>query len=441
MRTQRLEAEQSVIGSVLADNRALEAAQPLASSDFAHAQHQLIWAAMGRMAARHYPIDAITLQTELGASYAAAGGQAYIDAIAAAMPSARNVRRYAEIVREASARRAIIAAAEAMIEGARDSDSIDAVLNCAGTAMSSIMRGQTKRAPRYLAEIAAERTAYYERLKAGEEQSGWPTGIAGLDAALNGGIRPGKLYFVGARPAVGKSSLSAQILLELAQAGHCGLFLSQEMSAEEVADRAVSNVGRIEYGRLQTGNLSDRDWGRAVEMLERMATMPVLVDDQGSLTIADIRAKVRSVPGLRVVVLDYLQLCARSDGSSGANRNAEIEEISRRLKALAMEMQIAIICLSQLNRNVEQRAGGRPVLADLRDSGSIEQDADAVFLLWPVRENEGSKLTGLNVAKNRQGRCTEIALDFAGSVQRWSESSESLDQPQQSKQVQSRGMR
>ena len=443
MKTRALEAEQSVLGAVLADNRAIEAVQPLQSSDFAQEQHQIIWGAMSRMAARHYPIDPITLHTELGESAKYAGGMAYLGALQAGTPSARNARRYAELVRSASARRAVIAAAEAMIEGARNAESVDDVMQAAGSAMASIQRGQSRRAPRPLAEIVAERTDYYERLHAGEERSGWQTHIPSLDRMLNGGLRPGKLYFVGARPAVGKSSLSAQLLLALARDGHCGLFLSQEMASEEVADRAVANLGRIDYSRIMSGKFDGDDWHRASEMLESMRDLPVLVDDQGALTLADIRSKCRSVPGLQVLVLDYLQLCS-SSADRGANRNAEIEEISRGLKALAMEMGLAIICLSQLNRQVEQRAGGRPVLADLRDSGSIEQDADAVLLLWPLRDDDGSRQVGMSVAKNRQGRCGDLVMRFEGGIQRWDESTETVESITAASapaKPQSRGMR
>jgi len=148
------------------------------------------------------------------------------------------------------------------------------------------------------------------------------------------------------------------------------------------------------------------------------------LDDQGSLTLADIRAKAKSVPGLQLLVLDYLQLCAGAVGST-ANRNSEIEQISRGLKALAKELGIAVVALSQLNRQVEQRTSKRPMLSDLRDSGSIEQDADAVLMLWPVRDlSYGAKLIGLSLAKNRQGRSAEMALHFNGDRQSWGESTE-----------------
>jgi len=169
-------------------------------------------------------------------------------------------------------------------------------------------------------------------------------------------------------------------------------------------------------------------WGRASEAMDRLARLPFFIDDQGALTLRDIRAKAKSVKGLKVLVLDYLQLCAgtRRDG----NRNADIEEISRGLKALAKELGCAVLALSQLNRNVETRASKRPNLSDLRDSGAIEQDADVVMFLWPVREleAEGRRIVGLGIDKNRQGRTGEFGLDFYGDTQRWSQSTADIHQ-------------
>lgn len=422
-----VEAEQSVLGSLMHDAAAMDRAQPLAAGDFFDPRHGDIYAAAQALASSRRPIDPVTLFAQVGA--ADVGGLGYLNALSQSVPSARNVGRYAEIVREHAHQRALIAAADEAMEIARGDGAVSDKLDRIASTMAVLSGRQVRQAPRRLADIALQRTEHYDALQAGSVVSGWPCHIPSLDRALAGGFRPGKLYFVGARPAVGKSSLSAQILIELARDGRPGLMLSQEMAAEEVADRAVSNVGRIDYGRLQTGKMEEADWSRAVEMLHEMSSLPVWVDDQPALTLGDIRNKARMVPGLKVLVLDYLQLCSKSAGTKAGNRNSEIEEISRGLKALAMEMGLAVIALSQLNREVEKRAGQRPQLADLRDSGSIEQDADAVLFLWPVRDlDEGGRLIGLNVAKNRQGRTCDIALDFRGAVQRWTESTETLQQ-------------
>lgn len=271
-----------------------------------------------------------------------------------------------------------------------------------------------------------ERTAHYEALQAGKAVAGWPTNIPRLDLLLNGGLRPGGLYIEAARPSVGKSSLAQWLGMVMAKSGLKVLFLSLEMTCEELADRAVSSSGRIDYSALQTGRMSNEHWSRAVDALDAVELKNFYVDDQAGITLTDIRAKAKQVPGLNVLILDYLQLCAGS-GVKDANRNSEIEQISRGLKTLAKELGIAVIALSQLNRQVEQRTNKRPMLSDLRDSGAIEQDADAVIFLWPVRElPNGVRLIGLGLDKNRQGRCGEVALHFEGAVQRWTESSESV---------------
>ena len=178
--------------------------------------------------------------------------------------------------------------------------------------------------------------------------------------------------------------------------------------------------------------MKDDDWSRASDAMEKLAHLPYFVDDQPALTLREIRMKAKSIKGLKVLILDYLQLCAgsRRDG----NRNSEIEEISRGLKALAKELGIAIVALSQLNRDVERRASKRPTLSVLRDSGAIEQDADVVMFMWPVREfeSEGRRVIGLGIDKNRQGRLGELGLDFFGDTQRWAESTADIRQSTQS---------
>jgi replicative DNA helicase len=181
--------------------------------------------------------------------------------------------------------------------------------------------------------------------------------------------------------------------------------------------------------------MDDEGWHRATDALELLAGLPVYVSDEPALTLGAIKAKARQIRGLQVLVVDYLQLCSASDSTAGSNRNAQVEEISRGLKSLSKEMGIAVIALSQLNRKVEDRAGKRPSLGDLRDSGAIEQDADVILFLWPVREypDQGRKIVGCGIDKNRQGRTGEFALDFDGARQRWHESTESLQQQPQGK--------
>lgn len=424
-----LEAEQSVIGAVLLDNAAFQVCQPLRPEQFSHAAHSEIWSCIGRMISSSLPVDVVTLFEELRSTGRAdaVGGISYINSLASSVPSARSAKTYSEIVRERASRREIIAAAEAMIDAAMSGEGIGEIVNRASIQMASVNGAQTRRLPRRLEEVVVERTGFYEKLAMGQIEPGWPTGLCDLDNTLSGGLRPGKVYIIAARPGVGKSSLAAQLLIEQARRGKPGLFLSQEMEDSEVADRAVANIGRIDYGRLQSGKLVDQDWSRAVEMLEEMRELPIWIDDQPSLTITDIRSKVRSIPGLKVLVLDYLQLCGRSSDSFASSRNGEIEEISRALKGLSKELGLAVLVLSQLNRKVEERSVKRPTSADLRDSGAIEQDADVIMLLWEVESTDSHRLIGCNIDKNRQGRKREIPLAFYGDQQRWASSAESID--------------
>ena len=420
-----LEAEQSVLGGLLLDNRAWDrAGDVLTDSDFYRFEHRLIFAAIGELINATKPADVITVFERLQRTGKAdeCGGMVYLNSLAQSVPSATNMRRYAEIVRERAVQRTVIATATQATTLAWEGDDAGATIDRITTLFGELQRGQVRKVPRSIADIALERVDHYAALEDGTETAGWPTHIPALDGRLNGGLRAGGLYILAARPSVGKSSFAQSIGLALAGDALPTLFLSMEMSEAEVADRGVSSAGRVSYSALLTGKMDSEHWTRATEAMERLARLPFFVDDQPALTLRDIRIKAKSVKGLKVLVLDYLQLCAstRRDG----NRNGEIEEISRGLKTLAKELGIAVIALSQLNRDVEKRASKRPSLSDLRDSGAIEQDADVVMFLWPVREfeGEGRRILGLGIDKNRQGRLGEVGLDFYGDTQRWGES-------------------
>lgn len=424
------EAEQSVLGALLQDSAAL-ADLTLTAADFHHAAHRAIFTALQGEVAAHRPADVVSLFVALQArgQSDAVGGLAYINALEQSVISARGIKRHAEIVRERSRQRALLRTADEAAEIAAAKGTVAEKVERIAGLFATLQRDDIAKLPRSISEIAIARTQHYEDLQAGRVEAGWATRIPSLDSMLAGGLRPGGLYILAARPKVGKSSFAQTIALAMAKAGRPTLFLSQEMSAEEVADRAVVNAGRLDYSALLSGKMTDEDWTRASDALEHLRDAALYVDDQGGLTIHDIRAKARMVPGLKVLVLDYLQLSASS--LTDSNRNAQIEEISRGLKGMAKERGIAVIALSQLNREVEKRANKRPQLSDLRDSGAIEQDADAVMFLWPVRELEPKvrRLVGLAVEANRQGRCGTVGLEFDGAVQRWGESTMTVDQP------------
>jgi replicative DNA helicase len=426
-------AEQSVLGSLLINNGAWDqVGNLLREADFYKFEHRLIFAAISTLINATKPADVITVSEQLKrhGKEEECGGLEYLVALAGSVPSAAHVRRYAEIVREKAEWRALIAAADEAFTVAREEGgTIAQKLDRITSRFGELERHQVRKMPRLIADIALERTEHYEALQNGTATAGWPTGIPALDRRLNGGLRAGSLYVLAARPSVGKSSFAQCLAHNLAGDGLPTLFLSLEMGDTEVADRGVANAGRVSYSALLTGKMRDDDWSRASEAVDRLGRLPFYIDDQPALTLHDIRVKAKSIKGLKILVLDYLQLCAgaRRDG----NRNGEIEEISRGLKALAKELGIAVLALSQLNRDVEKRALKRPTLSDLRDSGAIEQDADVVMFLWPVREHEAESLRiiGLGVDKNRQGRLGDVGLDFYGDTQRWSESSADIRPP------------
>lgn len=423
--TYSIEDERAVLGALLTDNRILGRLQGLSEADFYGPRNASAFAAISRIVGSGDVADVLTVRQQLATGDEAVDRDmvGYLVELVDAVPSLSNARAYAAAVRKHAERRALIAAADEAQSLAWTEPDATLAVDTITSRFGALTRKSSAKGPRSLAEIALERMEYYTALEEGSVVPGWSTGLPWLDRTLNGGLRVGSLYILAARPSVGKSSLAQSMGITLAEAGLPTLFLSMEMAESEVADRGVANVGRVSYSALLTGKMSHDDWNRATEALERMAKLSFRVDDQPQLKLSEIRAKAKSVKGLKVLVVDYLQLSdsTRKDG----NRNSEIEAISRGLKALAKELQCAVIALSQLNRDVEKRATRRPTLSDLRDSGAIEQDADVVMFLWPVgdADSQGRRLLGLGVDKNRQGRLGEIGLDFHGDTQRWEQSS------------------
>ena len=422
---QSIEAEQSVLGGLLLDNGAWDrAADVVTEADFYRFEHKIIFGAIGALIGASKPADVITVYEHLQMAGKAedSGGLAYLNALAQSVPSAANMRRYSEIVRERAMRRSVIAMLDEAMQAAREQPDLGGTIDEITSNLGQLLVARGTKAPRSIAEIAVERIDHYSNVQQGLVVAGWATHLPWLNSALNGGLQAGSLYILAARPSKGKSSLAWSLGFHLAESGLPVLFLSMEMPESQVADRGIASAGDVSLSAMLSGRMTDDHWSRATAGVDRLARVPLFLDDQPSLTLRAIRMKAKSIKGLKVLVVDYLQLCAstRRDG----NRNGEIEEISRGLKALAKELGIAVVALSQLNRDVEKRGNQRPSLSDLRDSGAIEQDADVVLFLWPVRElpAEGIRILGLGVDKNRQGRLGEIGLDFRGDTQRWSES-------------------
>jgi len=423
------EAEQSVLGALLFDNLCWDAIGDIVrSEDFYRFEHRIIFDAIGAMVAACKPADIITVHDRLQASkLSGAEGitLVYLNALLQSVTTTRNVRRHAELVREKALQRSLIAtmdeATTMVFRGEQDPvDMLDAIAQ----RIDALQTGQLTTAPRTAQSLVVERLDAINDAAAGNVAPGWPTGLRDIDDALNGGLQGGRVYVIAARPSIGKTALALQIGLNRAEAGDGVLVLTQEMPSAECIDRAICNRGGVDYGRMQRNQLSDSDWGGLTVAAERIAQMPLWIDDQAALTLRAIRGKAMSVrrQGIKVLVIDYLQLCSGS-GARGVNRNTELEELSRGIKTLAKQLGIAVLLLSQLSREVEKRATPEPTLSDLRDSGAIEQDADVVIALWQARQFESKRIVGATLLKNRQGRnAIRVPLEFHGWRQTWYDS-------------------
>lgn len=424
------EAEQSVLGGLLIDNEAWDkVADLLLTSSFFDARHADIFEAVGRLVNARKPADIVTVFDALAeAKREEIGGLAYLNQLVACVPSASNIRSYARIVAERAAQRALVQTADEALEVARGDGTVEDKTDRIGSLFATLREAGQRSKPTFIGDLLGRRCDHYNDLAEGKVQPGVGTGLPELDEALGGGMRPGKVIVLAARPGIGKTALALSILLHAAKHGHTGMLLSQEMERNELVDRAVANIGSIGYGRLISGKMSEPEWSRLGPAMDSLNQLPILLDDQAALTLHDIRTKAFGVKGLRILAVDYLQLCAAPKGSSrNETRNSVIEEISRGIKALAKDLGITVLLLSQLNRDVERRATPEPNLADLRDSGAIEQDADVIAFLWKVREYQTHKVVAMSLPKNRQARPgTRLALEFQGHYQRFVPSDEDL---------------
>lgn len=426
------EAEQSLLGAMLLDSRVFDRIDGIVSADdFYRREHRLIFSAISSLELACKSIDVVTVFERLQAdgNAAEAGGMVYVNSLAQSVPSVSSARRYAEIVRERSMRRAMVALGDEIATmGFRTDAPLPEQLNKASEAFSALNRRQTRKAASALGDLAIRAADRYSALQSGDMQPGLPTGIADLDRLLSGrGLRGGKVYGIAARPSVGKSSLARAIGINVARLGAPTKILSQEMPADENADCIVSALGDVDNDRLQSGQLTDADWSGISVAIESMREMPLYIDDEGGLTLAAVRSKARSIKGLKLLIIDYLQLMRST--LKGENRVEQIGEISRGLKQLAMDLGIPIVVLSQLNRAVEGRGDKEPELSDLRGSGDIEQDLDVALMLWTVRTFSDYRLIGAKIAKQRGGKLGRFALEFRGATYNWRASSASIDPP------------
>lgn len=429
-RTWSPDAEYAVLGCLLFDaslcDRVGDILQP---ADFFDARNGKVYAVIMGLAVACKPVDPIAVLEVLEDRGEAeeCGGLDHLHNMVGSCPTLKSVRQYAEIVRDKALQRALMAAASDAYTIASEAGELADKMDRIGALFSGIQRQTVRKEPAGLDSLMIRAIDRYTELAEGTREPATSTGIAPLDRVLNGGLRGGKVYGIAARPSVGKSALARSIGLHVARLGVPVLLLSQEMPEDEVADCTIAQLGGIPSDRLQTGKLSDSDWGAMTEAVDLASRLPFYVDDQGALTITDIRNKARLVKGLGCLILDYLQLTGSTQ--KAANRNNQIEEVSRGMKALAMELGIPVVALSQLNREVESRRDKEPQLADLRDSGAIEQDLDVAVMLWTVREFDNRRIVGCKVPKHRGGPKGRFALEFHPAVYRWYESEASIDPP------------
>ena len=417
-----LEAEQSVLGAILIDPACMDhLAGILSAEDFMLEEHRDVFTAMQKMYLRSKTIDVVTLLDELvrDGVYDEAGGKDYIRLISEIVPSAANVKDYAEIVRDKSMLRALIGACDDITAMAYSEQEDTAhLVEMAEQKIFAIAEGRENKGFTHIRDALVQ---VYDRLHLLAENKaealGMPTGFSGLDRVLVG-LGKSDLVLVGARPGMGKTSFAMNLATHAAiTTKKTVCIFSLEMSAEQLITRVMSSEALIDSYRLRSGELTDEDWDKLAHAASRLSECDILIDDTTGITVTGMKAKLRRVKNLGMVVIDYLQLM-QSDRRID-NRVNEVAEISRGLKLLAKELQVPVICCAQLSRGPESRTDKRPMLSDLRDSGAIEQDADIVLFLYrdeyyKTEKDEPQNIAEVIVAKNRHGSTGNVKMGWFG---------------------------
>lgn len=423
------EAEQSVLGGLLLDNLAWDrAADLLNASDFYRHEHRLIYQAISSLIAASKPADVITVFEALQSLGKAedSGGLAYLNALAQSVPSAANVRRYAEIVRERAVLRKLIAASDDIATKAFNPQGkpVSQILDEAETKIFQIGEEGSRNKQGFqdmhrLVQSLLERVDELEKNGA-EEVTGIRTGFYDLDR-YTAGLQKGDLIVLAARPSMGKTAFALNIAEHVAvEEGLPVAIFSMEMGAAQLALRLVGSLARVDQQHLRTGKLRDDEWERLPVAASKLSQAPIFIDETAALNPAELRARARRLARqyggtLGLIVIDYLQLMSGTSDND-ENRATVLGEISRGMKALAKELQCPVLALSQLNRGVESRNDKRPMMSDLRESGAIEQDADIItFIYRDDYYNKDSKEPGVAeiiIAKQRNGPVGTIKLTF-----------------------------
>ncbi|WP_338450411.1 replicative DNA helicase [Niallia oryzisoli] len=420
---QNMEAEQAVLGAIFLEPSSLTlASEILIPEDFYRGAHQRIFDAMLSLNDKGEAVDLITVTEELAAKKLLedVGGISYLSELAGSVPTAANIEYYAKIVEEKSIlRRLIRTATNIAQEGYTREDEVDALLSEAEKDILAVSQRKNAGAFHDIKDVLVRTYDNIEQMhnRAGDI-TGIATGFAELDK-MTAGFQRNDLIIVGARPSVGKTAFALNISQNVAtKTGENVAIFSLEMGAEQLVMRMLCAEGNIDAQRLRTGALTDEDWGKLTMAMGSLSNAGIYIDDTPGVRVQDIRSKCRRLKqehGLGMILIDYLQLVLGS-GRSGENRQQEVSEISRSLKALARELQVPVIALSQLSRGVEQRQDKRPMMSDIRESGSIEQDADIVAFLYRDdyydKESENKNIIEIIIAKQRNGPTGTVSLAF-----------------------------
>lgn len=439
------EAEQSVIGALLLDNQAFDRVVDVVGvQDFYLDAHRRIFRHVAALIDAGQAADVVTVSEaiERANEVDQTGGIAYLGELANNTPSAANIRRYAEIVADRCRRRALMAVGNEIsisAEGPGASSAEERIDEALGKVMALAESKPSDSEPEAVGDILpAVMANLQEMFEAGGSVAGRSTGFADLDK-MTSGLCPGDMVVVAGRPAMGKTAFALNVGENMALDGEVVLVFSLEMTKPQLTNRLLASIGRIELGRLRNGRLQEDDWDKMTLALAKLNDAKLVIDDTGGMTLPKIRARARREKrrrgGLGLIVIDYLQLIEDGRGG-GENRNAELTAISRGIKAMAKELKVPVIALSQLSRKVEERKDRRPMLSDLRESGAIEQDADLVLMLYrdeyynPDTQSKG--LAEVIIAKQRSGPTGDVHLAFNPSIGRFANLAYG-DRPAQSK--------
>ncbi|HZE61528.1 MAG TPA: replicative DNA helicase [Burkholderiales bacterium] len=430
-----IEAEQALLGALLIDNQAFDKiGDLLTGEDFYRDDHRRIWRHIVKMVENNQPADVVTIADSIERSEDKdkTGGPAYLAALSQNTPSAINVRRYAQLVRDRSVQRRLGQVATEIAESALAlaGKEVGQLLDEAESKIFQIAESGTRK-DQGLLGIKPVLARVFEKIDHLHSQAnpsdvtGVPTGYLKLDE-MTSGLQGGDLIIVAGRPSMGKTALALNIAEHVAVGNGLPVAIfSMEMSSSQLATRMLGSIARVDQHKMRTGRISDKEWSDLTEAMAKLHDTPIYIDESGALTALEVRARARRLKRefskLGLVVIDYLQLMAAS--SQGENRATEISEISRSLKAMAKELDAPVIALSQLNRALEQRPNKRPQMADLRESGAIEQDADLILAIYrdevynPESPEKGT--AEVNILKQRNGPIGTVKLTFLGQYTRF----------------------